>query len=65
MDQLEGYDPLTDWVLLASETHMLKTEEWIKLYIKQKPRWMPSSLWKWLIRELIVQVRGGVQATVK
>lgn len=33
--------------------YYIKREEWLRLCIKEKPRWMPTKLWLWLLSKLL------------
>lgn len=61
---LPGYEPLSEWTHIAADIHGLHVEEWMKLYIRVRPRWIPSFIWKWLIRKLIMQVSDGLSVTL-
>lgn len=38
----------------AARTINLKIEQHVRLFVRPKPRWCPSFLWKWLLRRVLV-----------
>jgi hypothetical protein len=41
--------------------HILKTEEWLRLRIRPKPRGWPESFWKRILNKLIYLERSGIK----
>ncbi len=59
------HDPITEWVRVATNLHGAAIEDWLRLYIRPQPWWLPRPAWEWLIRRTILMVTSHADPTDK
>ncbi len=54
--EVEENAAITEWVQMATHAHGAKIEEWMRLYIRPRPWWLPRGPWEALLQRAILLV---------